>query len=451
MGERERILDHLDNDYTEPVRDPVWGHLWLSRPLMRVVEHEQFQKLGRIRQLGPTALVYPGATHTRLAHSLGVFHLSRRLITSLVRRSPRVDLSLEGVKAFLCAALLHDVGHFPYAHSLKDLRVEAHERLAARVILEDFAPAIRSSLRIEPDAVATIIDHTSTYHGVENVGFYWGILSGVLDPDKLDYLNRDAYFCGVPYGIQDVDFALEEVWPHPSGLSISRKGVTALENILFSKYLMYKTVYWHKTVRIATAMIKKAIALALRAGAIAREELYGLDDEEFFTRFSPGRFPAFHLISDVRRRLLHRQLARIPFRDELAEHRALERVEARLELEERIADAASAALGRRVAPEAVIVDVPERKTFEVDVPVADEDRGATVEAGQPLLWGEPGEPRSGRAVTIFGEHPLVDLPRGLRVISLSTARDEDLVRTLGSMDLGALLPGAPGAPGAQSP
>ena len=211
MGDNHDILEHLENEYTEPVRDPVWKHIYLSRALLRVVENEQFQKLDRIRQLGPACLVYPGATHTRRSHSLGVFHLARRMITTLVRRNHEVPISLEGVKAFLCAALLHDIGHYPFAHSLKDLAPQAHESLAARQILEDFAPAIRGSLNAEPQAVASIIDHRLPYSGRENVGFYAKLLSGVLDPDKLDYLNRDAFFCGVPYGIQDVDFILDRI------------------------------------------------------------------------------------------------------------------------------------------------------------------------------------------------------------------------------------------------
>jgi HD superfamily phosphohydrolase len=123
MGEKERILDHLENDYTEPIRDPVWKHIYVSRPLLRILALEQFQKLDRIRQLGPAYLVYPGATHTRRSHSLGVFHIARRMITTLVRKNRVVDITLEGVKSFLCAALLHDIGHYPFAHSLKDLEV----------------------------------------------------------------------------------------------------------------------------------------------------------------------------------------------------------------------------------------------------------------------------------------------------------------------------------------
>jgi HD superfamily phosphohydrolase len=425
MDERTRILDHLDNEYTEPVRDPVWGHVGFSRALLRVVEHEEFQKLGRIRQLGPAALVYPGATHTRLAHSLGVFHLAHRLIASLVRRSTPSGLSLEGVKAFLCAALLHDIGHYPYAHSLKDLAVEAHESLASRIILEGLAPTIRSELRVEPEAVAAIIDHRIDYRGGQDVRFYWKLLSGVLDPDKLDYLNRDAYCCGVPYGVQDVDFALGEVWPHPrTGLAISRKGVTAIENILFSKYLMYKTVYWHKTVRIATAMIKKAVVIGLRDGAIQREDLYGLDDEEFFARFTPARCPAFRLIADVRRRVLHRQVLRLPFRADCPQHVALEDGGARTALEDRIAAEAAEVLGRRVPAESVIVDVPERISFEVDVPVIDDPAGRA----------------AGDSRAAFADRALADLPGALRCISLSIAREEDLAAAMGSVDLARLLP-----------
>ena len=165
MTESERILQHLENDYTEPVRDPVWKHIYVSRALLRVLEQEQFQKLDRIRQLGVAALVYPGATHTRRSHSLGVFHLARRMIMTLVRRNREVPVTLEGVKAFLCAALLHDIGHYPFAHSLKDLKLEPHESLAAKEILGAFSAVIRDSVGVEPEAVAAIIDRGTWYKG----------------------------------------------------------------------------------------------------------------------------------------------------------------------------------------------------------------------------------------------------------------------------------------------
>jgi uncharacterized protein len=425
MREAERILDHLENDYTEAIRDPVWKHIYVSRELLRVVEHAQFQKLDRIRQLGPSALVYPGATHTRRSHSLGVFHLARRMITTLVRRNRDMGITREGVEAFLCAALLHDIGHFPFAHSLKDLELEAHESLAARQIVEDFAPVIRGSLRIEPEAVAAIIDHGGPYAGGENVGFYAKLLSGVLDPDKLDYLNRDAYFCGVPYGIQDVDFILEEVYPDAEcGVAISPKGITALENILFSKYLMYKTVYWHKTVRIATVMIKKAVAMGLAEGAIVKADLYGLDDEQFFARFTAGRYPGFSLIEDTRNRLLYKQVIRFPFSDGNPMHARLEDVHARMDLERAIAREAGHELGRDVSLQDIIVDVPERLSFDVHIPVIDpEGRVATGEAAMAA------------ASPVFSRMGGGDIPRSLRYISLCARRDDELLSILARMDL----------------
>jgi HD superfamily phosphohydrolase len=424
MGEAERILDHLEDDYTEPIRDPVWKHIYVSRELLRVVEQEQFQKLDRIRQLGPAYLVYPGATHTRRSHSLGVFHIARRMITTLVRKNRDMTISLDGVKAFLCAALLHDIGHYPFAHSLKDLALEAHEALAARTILTDFSRVIRGSLGIEPEAVASIIDRGSRYSGAENVGFYWKILSSVIDPDKLDYLNRDAFFCGVPYGIQDVDFILEELYPHPAnGVAISQKGITALENILFSKYLMYKTVYWHKTVRIATAMIKKVVAEALAQGAVRRDELYGLDDEQFFARFTAKRFAGFSLIEDTRQRNLHKQVFRIPFDDGNPCHRRLEDIGERLSLELRIAGDVSGTVGRAVPAESIVVDVPERITFELRLPVID--------PGQ----AEPEQADAGDASYVFHRIGHEDFPRSLRSISVSARREDDLLAALQRMGL----------------
>jgi HD superfamily phosphohydrolase len=425
MDEPDRILHHLENDYTEPIRDPVWKHIYVSRALLPVIEQEQFQKLDRIRQLGVAALVYPGATHTRRSHSLGVFHLARRMIMNLMRRNREVPVTLDGVKAFLCAALLHDIGHYPFAHSLKDLNVEAHESLAAREILGSFAPVIRESLHVEPEAVAAIIDKGTKFRGAVNAGFFWKILSGVLDPDKLDYLNRDAFFCGVPYGIQDVDFILEEVFPHvEQGVAISPKGITALESILFSKYLMYKTVYWHKTVRIATAMIKKSIAMALEEGAIRTGDLYGLDDEQFAARFRSDLFPGFALIEDTRHRILHKQVLRLAFQEDSPSHRALENIGARLELEREIAAEAGKALGRKVPPECIVVDVPERLSFDAEIPVVDPNQVEAEEA------------ETGNPVSVFHSLGRGDFPRSLRSISVSARRDPELLSILSRMNLG---------------
>jgi hypothetical protein len=212
---------------------------------------------------------------------------------------------------------------------------------------------IREELGTDPDLVAAIVDPHLPYGGAEEVRFYRNLLSGVLDPDKLDYLNRDAYFCGVPYGVQDVDFVFAEIRAHPQGLAVTEKGLTAVESVLFSKYLMYRSVYWHKTVRIATAMIKKAVLLGLEQGVLSPSELYWLDDQEFYTRTREHGFPPFQLIPRVVPRRLYKQI------------------------ESRVAAEAARLSGAAVPPHAVIIDIPEPIRFEIDVPVLLQEEGRT--------------------------------------------------------------------------
>jgi HD superfamily phosphohydrolase len=377
------LLSHLIQDYGEPVKDPLWRNIPLSKSLLRLVAHSAFQKLNGIRQLGPTYLVYPGATHTRLSHSLGVFHLARRTLMHLLMNcaDPALPvelsrdfperLTVQGGKAFLCAALLHDLGHYPYAHSLKELDLESHEALTAKVIAEPgLSRLIHDEIGVDPQLVAAIVDPHSSYSGGEELGLYRNLLSGVLDPDKLDYLNRDAYFCGVPHGLQDVDFVLAEIRPQPSGPGITTKGLSAVESILFSKYLMYKTVYWHKTVRIATAMIKKAVLLALKAGVLRARDLYRLDDAEFFALTRSRDFPPFELVRGVEQRRLYKVVAAVPFAPENELHTRLQNLEFRLRFEEQLAREAGCD-----RPEAVIVDLPEPIRFEIDLPVIDSAGG----------------------------------------------------------------------------
>src|SRR5512138_464617 len=125
------LLRFLASDFSEPVRDPLWGNIFLSPSLERIAASPPFAKLGRIKQLGPAFLVYPGATHTRRAHSIGVFHMARRLAWALAARGQLDFCTLEGLQSYLVAALCHDLGHFPFAHSLKELPLAEHETLTA--------------------------------------------------------------------------------------------------------------------------------------------------------------------------------------------------------------------------------------------------------------------------------------------------------------------------------
>jgi HD superfamily phosphohydrolase len=373
-GEKKRVVDHLVHDFTEPIRDPLWQHIYVSPAVKELISCAPFQKLGRIKQLGPAYHVYPGAVHTRLNHSLGVFHLSRKLLLALYGHEDFEGVSIEGAKAFLSAAVLHDLGHFPFAHSLKELPLKEHEALTAEGVL---APPLRETLRekvgCDPQRVAAIVDEDMDASDDEEVLFFRRLLSGVLDPDKLDYLNRDAYFCGVPYGVQDTEFVFNKIVPHPeNGIAVESAGLTAVENILFSKYLMYKTVYWHRVVRIATAMIKQPVFTAMREGIITREELYWLDDEEFFRTLTPERYRPFELLERTARRELLKTAWEGSFNRDNGEHLRLMDLDHRSKRQEEIARTLSSRLQRSVRPWEVIIDIPEPISFEIGLPIGTE-------------------------------------------------------------------------------
>ncbi len=371
MSRKELILKHLDNDYTEPVRDPLWGNIMLSRGFKKILASETLQKLNRIKQLGPSYHVYPGATHTRLAHSIGVFHISKRIIHQLLTFDSCPDLSMEGVLAFLCASLLHDLGHFPFAHSLKELPLLDHEILTGNYISsEPLNSLIRDKLEIDPMTVRAIVDKSVRENITPEILFFRSILSGVLDPDKLDYLNRDAYYCGVPYGIQDIDFIINNITPHEeTGIALFESGIPAVENLLFSKYLMYRAVYWHKTVRVATSMVKKALYSGMQEGAIKAEELYGLDDESLILNCQNSTFKPFQLINMVSSRNLLKTAVELPFDIENSAHHCLTFLNTRSRTEKEISFKLKKDFGLDIDPVFIIIDIPEQISFEVDLPI----------------------------------------------------------------------------------
>jgi HD superfamily phosphohydrolase len=361
----------LREGFTAPIRDPLWGHIYLTPALEALTKSASFMRLCRIFQLGPTYRVYPGATHTRAAHSIGVYHLARRLLLNLSEYGAGSWLSSGGVRSFLCASLLHDLGHFPYAHSLKELPLESHEALTGAIIMREPLKGLIGEAGGDPYFTAAIVDTSLPNHDAGELRFYRKLLSGVLDPDKLDYLNRDARYCGVPYGAQDVDFILSRIQPHPDrGVDIDSRGIPSVESILFSKYLMYRSVYWHHAVRSPTAMIKKALLGGLRDGAIVRDELYDLDDQGLFALMAKRGHPLFQLAKMVRDGRFYVSAAEFPY--QAAECQKVLDIQNRFYHEETLARELSQTLGHRILPEELIIDVPEPISFETGLYVTDE-------------------------------------------------------------------------------
>ena len=271
----------------EVVRDPLWNTIRLDGAAVRIIDTPEFQRLRLIRQLGLAYLVYPGATHTRFDHALGVYHLARWALGLLAERGELDRVDPADCRLVPYAALLHDVGHYPFSHALEELGEEVipanHEELAERFLRAD---GIRAALEeLAPDAPARIAE---MIRGT-SASPLQGLVSGSLDLDKIEYLRRDARFCGVPYGEVDVDRLLHALalLPDPETgrveVGIHEKGLSALESLLFSKYQMFRNVYWHHAVRAATVLYKRLVQDALRARVISADELVGQSDERLLT------------------------------------------------------------------------------------------------------------------------------------------------------------------------
>jgi HD superfamily phosphohydrolase len=355
------IYSALNDSFTTPVRDALWGHVYLTPALAALTRSAPFMRLSRILQLGPTYSVYPGATHTRAAHSIGVYHLARRLLHSLAERGADVWISATGVSSFLCAALLHDTGHFPYTHSLKELPLCSHEALTGALILSEPLKTLVSDTGADPYLTAAIVDTDLPGSDGERI-FYRKLLSGALDPDKLDYLNRDARYCGVPYGAQDVDFIFSRLYPHQErGVDIDSRLIPSVEAVLFSKYLMYKAVYWHRSVRAATAMIKNALITGLESGIIVPEDLYNLDDQGLFVLLAQ-HVDHFGTVGEaVRNGRYYTPVAEFPYTEVDSQR-----------LSEELCSVQSRCSFFPLPGQAVLIDIPELLSLETKLFVLDE-------------------------------------------------------------------------------
>jgi HD superfamily phosphohydrolase len=365
------ILSVLNEGFSCPVRDVLWGHIHFTPELAALAESAPFMRLHRILQLGPVHQIYPGATHTRASHSIGVYHLGRRLLHNLVERGAEEWVSREGVMAFLCACLLHDLGHVPYTHSLKELPLRPHESLTGTIILSEPMKSLVAACGADPALTAAIVDKELSIAGSsKELAFYRKLLSGCLDPDKLDYLNRDARYCGVPYGVQDVDFILSRLLPClERGADIDSKLIPNVEAILFAKYLMYRTVYWHRQVRAATSMIKKALLEGMEKGEIAGEDLYNLDDQSLFSLLKEKKTGSA-LAQAVWNGRLYSTAAEIPFNH--AAYACLKDISRRSRHEEMLAGEFRRA-GIPFGDNDLIIDVPEPVSFDTGLFVQDEN------------------------------------------------------------------------------
>lgn len=239
-------------------KDPVHKYIYVQDKLIwDLINTKEVQRLRRIRQLGTSYLTFHGAEHSRFSHSLGVYEVARKIISQF-ERNRYEDWPKEERLLCLCAALLHDVGHGPFSHSVEEAFQVRHEEWSRRLITGD--TEIRSVLsRVSPDfpeRVASVIG--KTYEGKLAVS----LISSQLDADRMDYLLRDAYFTGVNYGMFDLERILRVMRPHRGHIVVKDSGMHAVEDYLMSRYQMYWQVYFHPVTRGSEILLRNILRRA---------------------------------------------------------------------------------------------------------------------------------------------------------------------------------------------
>ena len=234
------------------INDPIYGFITINDPLLFfIIDHPWYQRLRRIYQMAFAQLVYPGAVHTRLHHSLGAYHLISLAINEL--KNKNVDITDEEELAAKCAILLHDIGHGPFSHALENVLVPNihHEEIGLQIMHE-----LNKQSGSKLDMAISIF--TNQYQKQ----FLHQLISGQLDVDRMDYLTRDSFYSGVSEGVIGYDRILKMLTVHNGQLMVEEKGLYSVEKFLVARRLMYWQVYLHKTVLAAEKMIIKIIERA---------------------------------------------------------------------------------------------------------------------------------------------------------------------------------------------
>lgn len=245
------------------INDPVYGFVSIHHPIiLEIINHPYFQRLRRIKQLGLTNLVYPGALHTRFHHAIGAMHLMQQAIQTLKTKGIRINDKEE--QASLIAILLHDIGHGPFSHALENTIVSnvSHEDISS-ILMHDLNKQMNGKLSL---AIKIFED---TYERK----FFHQLVSSQLDTDRLDYLLRDSFFTGVSEGVIGTDRIIKMLTVVNDKLVVEQKGIYSIEKFLIARRLMYWQVYLHKTVLSAENMLVKILT---RAKELVRKYNYDL-------------------------------------------------------------------------------------------------------------------------------------------------------------------------------
>jgi HD superfamily phosphohydrolase len=324
----------LKSEKLKIINDPIYGFIQIPyESVFQLIEHPFFQRLRRIRQLGLTHLVYPGAHHTRFHHAMGSMHLMTEAL-EVLKRKGHIILD-EEAEAVTIAILLHDIGHGPFSHALENSLVSSitHEELS-----EFFMD------RLNKDLNGSLTLAIKIFRNQYPKKFLHQLVSGQLDMDRLDYLNRDSFFTGVSEGVISSDRIIKMIDIHNDQLVIESKGIYSIEKFIIARRLMYWQVYLHKTVVSAENLL---INILRRAKEVLREkqDLFGtpalidllsndytktdfikneklldvfgaLDDSDISASVKVWMNHSDKVLSDLCKRIVNRRLFKINLKDE---------------------------------------------------------------------------------------------------------------------------------------
>jgi len=322
------------------INDPVYGFITIDDALIyKIICHPYYQRLRRIHQMALAQLVYPGAVHTRLHHSLGAYHLMCNALHEL--RSKGIMISAEEEQAAKIAILLHDIGHGPYSHALEHTLIKgiSHEYISLLIMQK-----MNDELNGKLDLAICI------FKNQHSKKFLHQLMSGQLDVDRMDYLIRDSFFTGVSEGVIGYDRIIKMLTVHNNELMVEEKGVHSIEKFLVSRRFMYWQVYLHKTVLCAEKMLVNIIERAKFIGAISPspvlniflkdeyspkgmdhhlEDFVMLDDEDVMFSIKTWADHPDKILSILCKGIINRQLLKVvysgePFTEEMIQEKKKE-------------------------------------------------------------------------------------------------------------------------------